>query len=257
MERTLTDSQTNHPASSPSSRPTSKPRRFVAAHDIAALAPTTQLLDTLGIQVNTRTRRAPCVLHKGSNPTAFSWTEDGRWHCFHCGRGGDKLNLVQEVRKCSFLDALRFLAAMAGIEWAALNTPEMRRELAEAKRKAERVKATAEKLRTFERTLLLDARNEVLSLHRLRRNAGTRLAAIRSGAQPRFLGESELAWSALGLVAGQELRAAARYNFLAFASPADRTRFALNPRERERMVDEVLTAGAVVDERGRVMELTP
>lgn len=257
MERTLTDSQTNHPASSPSSRPTSKPRRFVAAHDISNLVPMSELLSALGIVVNTRTRRAPCLLHEGTNPGAFSWTDDGRWHCFHCGQGGDKLRLIQEVRKCSFLNALRFLAALSGIEWSSLNTDEVRRQLAEARRKAQRVNAAIKKLQRLEKHLLLDAREEVLGLNRLRRNAGARLAALRRGWQPRFLGESELAWSALALVAGQELRAAARYNFLAFASPADRTRFALNPRERERIVDEVLTAGAVVDERGRVMELTP
>ena len=234
---------------------TTKPKNVVAARDIAALAPTTQLLDTLGIQVNTRTRRAPCVLHKGSNPTAFSWTEDGRWHCFHCGRGGDKLTLVQEVRNCGFVDALRYLAAMAGIEWAALNTPEMRRELAEAKRKAERVKAATKKLQRLRQDILLAARKEVLGLHRLRRNAGARLAALRGGQQPRFLGESELAWSALALVARQELRAAAAYTVLAFGSEGDWSRFALQPGARNQMIEEALERGFVEGDSGAITEV--
>ena len=239
----------------PSSGPTSKPDSFVAAKDVAALVPMPELLSTMGIPVNTRSRRAPCVLHDGTNVTAFSWTEDGRWFCFHCGKGGDKLSLIQTVRHCSFLDALHLLAALAGIEWAALNTAEVRQQLAEAKRKAQRVKTATKKLQTLERDLLLTACEEVLSLHKLRRNAGARLTAMARGAKPRFLGESELAWSALALVAGKELRALARHTFLAFASPPDRAHFALNPRERESMVDAVLTTGEVVDEKGHVMEV--
>ncbi len=241
--------------SSPSVGPTSKPKGFVAAKDIAALVSTADLLSALEIPANTRTQRAKCVLHGGSNPTAFSWTDDGRWFCFHCGQGGDKLSLIQAVRRCSFLDALRFLAALAGDDWAELNTSEMRRQLAEAKRKAQRVKAASQKLRKLEQVLLLAARDELLSLHKLRRNAGARLTAMARGAKPHFLDESEVAWSALALVAGQELRAVARYTFLAFASPADRSHFELNPCERERMVDAVLITGAVVDEKGRVMEV--
>lgn len=237
------------------SGPTSKPKGFVAARDIAALVPMAELLDTLRIRVNTRTRRAPCLLHNGTNVTAFSWTEDGRWYCFHCGQGGDKLSLIQAVRRCSFLDALRLLVELAGIEWAALNTAEVRQQLAAAKKKAQRVKAASQKLQRLEQDLVLAARDELLSFHKLRRDAGARLAALRRGAKPRFLGESELAWSALALVAGQELRAVAKYTFLTFASPADRAHFALNPRERQSMVDAVLTTGAVVDEKGRVMEV--
>ncbi len=241
--------------SSPSRGSTSKPKGFVAAKDVAALVRMPDLLDSLGIQVNARTRRASCLLHNGSNPSAFSWRDDGVWFCFTCGKGGDKLTLVQAVRRCSFLYALHFLAALAGVEWAALNTAEVRRQLTEAKRKAGRVKSATKKLQSLERDLLQTAREEVLSLHKLRRNAGARLTAMARGAMPRFLGESEVAWSALALVAGQELRAVARYTFLAFASPADRSHFALNPCERERMVDAVLITGAVVDEKGRVMEV--
>ena len=117
-------------------------------------------------------------------------------------------SLVEEIRKCGFLDALRYLAALSGIKWSSLNTDEVRRQLAEAKKKAQRAKVAIQKLHRLEQNLLLEARAELLSLHRLRRNAGRRLAAIRRGEKPRFLGESELAWNALALVAGQELSAA-------------------------------------------------
>ncbi len=236
-------------------KPSTK-RHPVVAADIAALVPMPHLLSTLGIHVNTRTRRAPCVLHNGSNPTAFSWTNDGRWHCFHCGRGGDKFILVQEVRKCGFLDALRYLAAMAGVDWADLNTSEMRRRLAEAKRKAQRVKAASQKLQKLEQNLLLEACEELLSLHRLRRNAGARLAALRRGTRPRFAGEEAVAWDALALVAEQELGVAAKYSLLAFGTEADRACFALQPGERDQMVDETLERGFVQGDTGAVMEIS-
>ncbi len=247
---------TTQPPTNFSGGPTTKPKNVVAAQDIATLVPMADLLSVLAISVNTRSRRAPCVLHKGSNPTAFSWTDNGCWFCFHCGKGGDKFTLVQEVRKCNFLDALRFLAALAGIEWSSLNTDEVRRELAEAKKKAERVKAATKKLQRLEKHLLLDARKEVLGLHRLRRNAGARLAALRRGQQPRFIGEECLAWDALELVARNELAVSAKYLLLAFGAPTVRSRYALHPEQRRTLVEEVLLAGAVVDEKGRVMEVS-
>lgn len=243
------------PESTPLPGSTSRPKGFVPAKDIAALVPMPELLDTLGIGVNTRTRRATCVLHKGTNVTAFSWTDDGRWFCFHCGQGGDKFTLVQEVRKYNFLDALRFLAALAGIEWADLNTAEIRRQLAEAKKKVEHVKAATEKLRVLEQDLLLAARDELLSLHRLGRNAGARLAAIRRGEKPRFADEEAVAWDALALTARNELRAATAYTVLAFGSEGDRARFALQVGEREHTIDEVLETGFVRGDSGAITEV--
>ncbi len=222
-----------------------------AAEDIAALVSIRQAFDVLDIRIR-GSKRADCPLCEGGSIGTMSCT-DKLWHCFRCGRGGDVFTLVEQVRNCSFREALNFVASIAGVELA--NSTEVRRELAEAKKKAQRVKTATKKLQSLERDLLLTTREEVLSLHKLRRDAGARLAALRRGAKPRFLGESELAWSALALVAGQELRAVATYTFLAFASPADQAHFALNPRERERMVDAVLTTGAVVDEKGRVMEV--
>ena len=85
------------------------------SREIATLVPMARLLESLGFVVNKRTRRAPCLLHSGSNPTAFSWTEAGLWHCHSCGRGGDRITLVRETRKCSFREAVEFLASLAGV----------------------------------------------------------------------------------------------------------------------------------------------
>ena len=93
-----------------------------------------------------------------------------------------------------------------------------------------------------------------LTVFRLVLNIGTtRLILTNAQAGPLAAGKVIATFGQF--VAGQELRTVARFSFLAFSSAPDRTHFALNPRERERMVDAVLITGAVVDERGRVMEI--
>jgi len=87
------------------------------ALEIAALVEIPQLLRTLGFEANERTRRCACVLHGGSNPTAFAWREDGHWRCFSCGLGGDRIELVCRVRGCGFREAVHFLAQLAGVEY--------------------------------------------------------------------------------------------------------------------------------------------
>lgn len=97
------------------------------------------LLEALSISVNTRTRRARCPVHGGDSPYSFSWNQQGWWHCFACGAGGDRLELVRAVRKCKFPEAVQFLADLAGVEYrgrrisaAELAMQQERREAAEA-----------------------------------------------------------------------------------------------------------------------------
>jgi CHC2 zinc finger len=85
--------------------------------EFAALVPMPILLQALRIEVNERTRRCPCILHGGSNPTAFSWRDDGIWYCHACGAGGDRISLVRAVRNYSFHDAMAFLAQLAGVQY--------------------------------------------------------------------------------------------------------------------------------------------
>jgi len=124
------------------------------AKKVAALLPMSRLLDALGFDVNERTRRAPCVLHGGSNRSAFSWTEAGLWKCHSCGQGGDKLALVQAVRQCAFRDAVELLAALVGVDYhpakrsrAEVERARDRRERAE--REAWRIRDEVLRLRIY------------------------------------------------------------------------------------------------------------
>ncbi len=129
-------------------------------------------------------------------------------------------------------------------------------ELAQRRREQARLAATAEMLERAELRTLLAARGDLLRLHSLRRQAGARLAALREGAAERFPGEAALAWETLKLVADSELRAVAAYAVAAFSSPAERVRFALRAHERAAMISGALESGAVIDDRGRRMEVS-
>ncbi len=225
----------------------------VAAHEIAGLVPMPMLLDRLGFGIDTRTRRAACLLHGGQNRTAFSWRDDGCWHCFSCGRGGDRITLVREARGCGFRAAMTFLAALAGVELA--DHGSVRDQLRRRRRERQRLDAAAKRLAAVERAALLAARDELHSLYHLRRTAGNRLAELEAGAPERWAGEREVAWEALRLVADQEAGAAAAYYVAAFSSPAERALFSLRAGERPKMVRGALDAGLVADGKGHVIEI--
>src|SRR5262245_9972506 len=52
----------------------------------------------------------PCPIHKGDNQNAFhidlSKGQGGAWHCFtRCSAGGNVIDFVAAMEKCSFRDA--------------------------------------------------------------------------------------------------------------------------------------------------------
>ena len=225
------------------------------ANEIAALVPMDTLISELGFSLNMRTRRTRCLVHGGDNPTAFGWTVDGLWHCFACGRGGDRIKLVMEVRRCSFKNALSYLAILAGVKLCRFDSFPFRRKLELRCREKERLRRAAEYLHAAQLSVLLHCRNELQSLERLRQRAGQRLAELNRGAPEKFLGETDIAWEALRFVSESEIQVCAAYYIAAFASQEDRARFCLRPTERAEMIRYVLECGFVVDGRGHAMEI--
>jgi DNA primase len=55
--------------------------------------------------------RGPCPIHGGEGPNLSILPERGLFYCFVCGAGGDGIELWQQVRGVSFVDAVRGLAA--------------------------------------------------------------------------------------------------------------------------------------------------
>jgi len=86
------------------------------------------LLTALGFSVyydNQDEIRAPCVLHGGDNKTAFCFRKAvRRFYCYSRGCevdssgeiNNDIVSLVMKVNRCSFIEAVRFLGQLSGID---------------------------------------------------------------------------------------------------------------------------------------------
>ena len=211
-----------------------------------------QLLAHLGIPVNERTRRAPC--HESTNPksTAFSWTEDGLWHCFRCQAGGDKYDLVKAVLKCDFHEALKVMAVLAGVNLPTIS-PEQRRHVRAQQRKERRLEIAAQRYAALERRWVCNYARRLLLLDRLEQLAAF---CLRDSAQQVDESDSmEFWWDALARVYGERWHTLAAWLLLAFGAEDRRQRFVLYVGQRPSLLADVLDAGGVQDDRGAWREL--
>ena len=60
--------------------------------------------------------KALCPFHEEKTPSFVVNPEKKYYHCFGCGAGGDVFKFVQEYKNVSFLEAVKEVAAFAGIE---------------------------------------------------------------------------------------------------------------------------------------------
>jgi phage/plasmid primase-like uncharacterized protein len=203
----------------------------ISPREIAALVPMGHLLKALGFAVNQRARRGPCLLHSGSNPTAFAWREDGRWHCFSCGAGGDKIALVRAVHKCSFREAVTLLAAMAGVEFRLRRVSQW--EIAQAQWQRERAERSA--WRIVDKIARL-RRYYTNTLHRAER-LQTRIGGEILHAYAETARDRDRGWERLARLAPVCTFFFAGWNFIWEATPDVLVRFALaSPTERRRLI---------------------
>ena len=63
-----------------------------------------------------RSYKGLCPFHGEKTPSFYVFPETGTWKCFGCGEGGDVFTFVQKRENLEFVEALRLLAARAGVE---------------------------------------------------------------------------------------------------------------------------------------------
>ena len=199
------------------------------AREISALVAMPRLLVVLGFAVNERTRRGTCPVHGGSNPSAFSWRHDGRWYCFSCGAGGDKIALVRAVRKCSFREAIALLAALAGVEFRFRRVS--REEIAQTQRRRTQAEHAAWRIVDEIGRFRRDYTDALHRAERLSWRIGERLRLAF------VLEEQDACWAALARLYPAQTFFLAAWNFF-FSAPADAlTRAALaSPGERRTII---------------------
>jgi phage/plasmid primase-like uncharacterized protein len=199
------------------------------AREIAALVPPARLLSALGFEVIERTRRCACILHGGSNRTAFSWTEAGLWKCYSCGAGGDRIGLVKAVRQCSFREAVEFLAALAGVEFRSRRVSPQ--EIAETRQRRERAEHAAWHIADETGRL---RRYYTDAMHRVERLQGRIGNEIQRSATE---AAREAAWERLARLIAVRTFFFNGWNFIWDSNPEALVCFALaSPTERRRLI---------------------
>ncbi|TPE58723.1 DNA primase [Sandaracinobacter neustonicus] len=78
-----------------------------------------------------REMKGCCPFHNEKSPSFYVNEDKGFYHCFGCGAHGDAIRFVMEQDGLTFMDAVKALAAEAG-----LTVPEMRPESPETKKRA-------------------------------------------------------------------------------------------------------------------------
>jgi DNA primase len=93
------------------------------ADPIAEIKSRLDVVDVVGQKVTLKkagsTYKGLCPFHSEKTPSFVVFPDKGNYHCFGCGANGDIFSFVMKTENLDFSDALRELAARAGVTLAA------------------------------------------------------------------------------------------------------------------------------------------
>jgi len=98
-----------------------------------------------------------CPFHSEKTPSFTVYPENGSYYCFGCGTGGDVITFIRQVENLEYVEALKFLAARAG-----LTVPIDAAEDREARLKSRVLEINRETARFFHECLVSDVGKKAL-----------------------------------------------------------------------------------------------
>jgi DNA primase len=69
------------------------------------------------LQRSGRRLKARCPFHAEKTPSFYVNPEEGFWHCFGCGAGGDVFSFLMKIENLTFPEAAERVARQVGLEW--------------------------------------------------------------------------------------------------------------------------------------------
>src|SRR5262245_49832287 len=179
--------------------------------------------------------RTRCPIHGGNNRTAFSFDEEnGFFRCFSCGAKGDKVQLVRDLLRVNFGEALRWLG-MYRMDFSSAKEVFPNEEISRL--------AQAISVEQAYRSEIF--RLEFRELFNAGRNAEAVLLEF----------DSEGAWDILCAVAERRRWLTAAMNILDFGPPSLVVPFLIgSSRDQAEIAAFVIEAGGLCDNRQRWIE---
>lgn len=92
------------------------------------------VLEKEGIELS-RNNTALCPFHEEKTPSFKVFPDSQRFHCFGCGKSGDVITFIQELRGISFRDALHYLGICGNQPLPVNNRENRKRDLVRQFRK--------------------------------------------------------------------------------------------------------------------------
>ena len=111
-----------------------------------------------------------CPFHAEKTASFNVYPESNSFYCFGCGEGGDLISFVEKIENLSYLESLKFIANIAGIN-IDLTGPELEKEKKEADKKRRVLQINREAAKFFYKELWCDSFGaENARLHLKKRN---------------------------------------------------------------------------------------